>query len=133
MLHADGSCRWMSCRAVIERNAEGQATRVTGSHADVTAATVTDPQTGLPNRLLLAERLTRSIERATRYPGFHYAVLRLDLDRSTAGPTVGNALLAAAARRLETSLRVWNVPPMLRHSDLVARLEDTSSPSYSMA
>ena len=124
MLHADGSYRWMSCRAVVERNAEGQATRVTGSHADVTAATVTDPQTGLPNRLLLAERLTRSIERATRYPGFHYAVLRLDLDRSTgAGPTVGNALLAAAARRLETSLRVWNVPPMLRHSDLVARLE----------
>ena len=128
MLHADGSYRWMSCRAVVERNAEGQATRVTGSHVDVTAATVTDPQTGLPNRLLLAERLTRSIERATRYPGFHYAVLRLDLDRSTtgdasAGPTVGNVLLAAAARRLETSLRVWNVPPMLRHSDLVARLE----------
>jgi len=123
MLHADGSYRWMSCRAVVERNAEGQATRVTGSHVDVTAATVTDPQTGLPNRLLLAERLTRSIERATRYPGFHYAVLRLDLDCSTAEPTAGNVLLAAAARRLETSLRVWNVPPMLRHSDLVARLE----------
>jgi len=128
MLHADGSYRWMSCRAVVERNAEGQATRVTGSHADVTAATVTDPQTGLPSRLLLAEHLTRSIERATRYPGFHYAVLLLDLDRSatgdaSGGPTVGNALLAAAARRLETSLRVWHVPPMLRHSDLVARLE----------
>ena len=128
MLHADGSYRWMSCRAVVERNAEGRATRVTGSHADVTAATVTDPQTGLPSRLLLAEHLTRSIERATRYPGFHYAVLLLDLDRSatgdaSGGPTVGNALLAAAARRLETSLRVWHVPPMLRHSDLVARLE----------
>jgi diguanylate cyclase (GGDEF)-like protein/PAS domain S-box-containing protein len=128
MLHADGSCRWMSCRAAIERNAEGQATRVTGAHTDVTAATVTDPQTGLPNHLLLAEHLTRSIERATHYPGFHYAVLLLDLDRSatgdaSVGSTVTNALLAAAARRLETSLRVWHVPPMLRHSDLVARLE----------
>ena len=75
MLHADGSYRWMSCRAVVERKTpKARATRVTGSHADVTAATVTDPQTGLPNRLLLVERLTRSIERATRYPGFRYAL-----------------------------------------------------------
>ncbi len=81
MLHKDGSYRWMSCRGVVQRNADGQAVHISATHADVTAATASDPLTGLPNRLLLMERLMRSVERATRYPGFHFAVICIDLDR----------------------------------------------------
>jgi hypothetical protein len=64
----------------------------------------------LPDRDLLAQRLTRSIERARRYPGFHYAVLSLDLGLG-AGPDANltaddEAVLTAAVRRLEACLRV---------------------------
>ena len=50
------------------------------AHADVTAATVMDTVTGLPNRLLLLEHLTRSVERAKRYPDpFAPPLVELDL------------------------------------------------------
>ncbi len=125
MRHKDGSYRWMSCRVAVQRNAEGRAVRVSGSHADVTAEAVTDSLTGLPNQLLLVERLTRSIERARRYPGFHFAVLIVGLDRAEIpeAPVTRDPLLTSAARRLETCLRVRETPPSLRNDDLVARLE----------
>jgi diguanylate cyclase (GGDEF)-like protein/PAS domain S-box-containing protein len=126
--HKDGTYRWMSGRAVVVRNEGGQAIRLTGSHSDVTVDTVTDSLTGLPNRLLLLDRLTGSIERAVRYQGFHFAVLLIDLGRPAgaaepSGPTAGNPLLTAAARRLETSLRTGDTSASSRHNDLVARLQ----------
>src|SRR5688572_3072813 len=128
MRHKDGSYHWTVCRGVIQRNAAQQAVHINGSHSDVTADTVSDALTGLPNRLLLTEHLTRSIERASRYPGYHFAVLCIDLGRpadpdgAPGGAT--HLLLSAAARRLETSLRTREVPPTLRNEDLVARLHD---------
>src|SRR5262245_16399271 len=82
----------------------------------------------LPDRDLLAQRLTRSIERARRYPGFHYAVLSIDLGLG-AGPDAAlnaddEAVLAAAVRRLEACLRVSDLPPTLRHGDLVVHVQD---------
>jgi EAL domain-containing protein (putative c-di-GMP-specific phosphodiesterase class I)/GGDEF domain-containing protein len=75
---------------------------------------------------LFDERLTRSVERARRYPGFHYAVISVDLGlpaevRETAGADV---LRAAAAARLDSSLRVTELPPTLRHGDLFVHLHD---------
>jgi diguanylate cyclase (GGDEF)-like protein len=126
--HRDGSFRWMSCRGSVQRNAAGAATRVVGAHADVTANTVMDPVTGLPNRLLLLEHLGRSIERANRYQGFHFALLVVDLDRgesrdTPAASTAGDPLLVAAARRLETCLRLGDAASGFRHDDVVARLQ----------
>jgi diguanylate cyclase (GGDEF)-like protein/PAS domain S-box-containing protein len=125
--HKDGAYRWVSCRGEAVRDG-GQAIRLMGSHADVTADTVTDRQTGLPNRLLLIDRLTRSIERANKYQGFHFALLLLDLGRSAtpagpSGPATTDPLLTAAARRLETCLRIGETTPSLRHNDLVARVQ----------
>lgn len=121
--HKDGTYRWMSCRGVGVRNEGGEMIRLTGSHSDVTVDTVADPLTGLPNRLLLLDRLTSSIERAHRYKGFHFAVLLVDLARpeGPVGRATGDPLLIAAARRLETCLRIADTPPSLRHNDLVAR------------
>jgi len=87
-----------------------------------------DARLRLPDRELLAQRLTRSIERAHRYPGFYYAVLSLDLGLG-AGPDAtlsadDEAVLAAAARRLEACLRVSDLPPTLRHGDLVVHVHD---------
>jgi len=124
LLHTDGSYHWMACRGVVQRDAAGQAVRAMGSHADVTAETVTDRLTGLPNCLLLHGHLMRSIERANRYPGFHFAVLLVDLDSGTpVSSDLDNALLVSAARRLETCLRVGDLTPTLRHDDLVVRMQ----------
>ncbi len=126
--HKDGTYRWMACRAVAVRNDGGQVIRLMGSHSDVTVDTVTDRLTGLPNHLLLLDRLTHSIERAHRYQGFHFAVLLLDLGRPAgpagpSGPAAGDPLLTAAARRLETCMRIGDTTSDLRHNDLVARLQ----------
>ena len=125
--HKDGAYRWVSCRGEAVREG-GQAVRLMGSHADVTADTVTDRVTGLPNRLLLLDRLTHSIERANKYQGFHFALLLLDLGRPAtpagpSGPATTDPLLTAAARRLETCLRIGETTPSLRHNDLVARVQ----------
>ncbi len=128
ILHKDGTYRWMSCRGGVQRRADSRVERVTGCHADITATTVADPQSGLPNRWLFIEHVTRAIGRAARYEGFHFAVLLVDLGRavdSAAAPAaiIADPLLTAAARRLETCVRSNESPRTMRHDDLVARLE----------
>jgi diguanylate cyclase (GGDEF)-like protein/PAS domain S-box-containing protein len=129
MLHADGTYRWMSCHGDIVRDGGGKPVRMTGSQTDITARKVTDALTGLPNRLLLQDRLTGSIERARRRDDFLFAVLLLDLDRFKSlverlGSTAGDQLLIAVARRLETSLRAVDPMPHVGRDHVVARLDE---------
>jgi diguanylate cyclase (GGDEF)-like protein/PAS domain S-box-containing protein len=129
MRHQNGSYRWMACSGVVIRDDAGQAIRLTGSHADVVADAAVDRLTGLPSRVLFVERLTRALDRYSRYGNLPFAVLLLGLDRSS-GPTsapnagVDSPLLTAVARRLETCLRIRNEAISKSHDDLVARLED---------
>ena len=128
MLHADGTYRWMSCRVDVIRDEGGNPIRMTGSHSDITAKKVTDALTGLPNRLLLLDRLTGSVERSRRRHGFLYAVLLLDLDRFQSlveriGSTAGNQLLIAVARRLERSLRAGDTVAHPGHDHVVGHLD----------
>ena len=129
MQHRDGSYRWMLARGMAVRDATGNAVRVVGSQTDVTDRkkaeqrlqhdALHDALTGLPNRVLFLDRLDQAIRRAQRStPGAAAAVLFLDLDRfklvnDSLGHQVGDELLKAVARRLESAVR----PP-----DTVARL-----------
>ena len=68
-----------------------------------------DPLTGLPNRLLLRERLAEALARLQRN-GEACAVLLIDLDRfkpvnDTLGHPIGDALLAKVADRLRSTVR----------------------------
>ena len=116
--HKNGSYLWTACRVSVVRNNNGANVRLMGVHTDITVETVADKLTGLPNRVLLIDRLTQSIDRTQKYEGFHYAVLLLELSGRSPAP-----LLIAAARRLETSLRIANGTPTMRSDDVVARMD----------
>lgn len=77
-----------------------------------------DALTGLPNRLLFADRLDQALGAAAR-AGLPLAVLLMDLDHfkyvnDTLGHRIGDLLLKEVARRLQTVVR--------RATDTVARL-----------
>jgi diguanylate cyclase (GGDEF)-like protein/PAS domain S-box-containing protein len=118
--HKDGSYRWMLCRGLAVRRDDGTAYRMAGSLTDVHDRKVAeqrlyheaahDALTGLPNRVLLQDLLSRAIARARRQNNYSYALLFIDLDgfkavNDTHGHMVGDQLLIAVARRLESTLR----------------------------
>ncbi len=66
-----------------------------------------DPLTGLPNRLLLRERLTQRLQQLAGGGAVQLALLFIDLDRfkdvnDTLGHPVGDALLVNVTRRLQS-------------------------------
>ncbi|MBL0936385.1 MAG: EAL domain-containing protein [Rhizobiaceae bacterium] len=68
-----------------------------------------DPLTGLPNRMLFTDRLTRAVALRTRNPDNRYAVLFIDLDRfklvnDSLGHAAGDALLTEIAARFAAVL-----------------------------
>ncbi len=68
MRHKDGAYRWMLSRGLAIRAANGTVTRMAGSQTDITEAKVSDPLTGLANRVLFTDRLIRCIEQNRRDP-----------------------------------------------------------------
>jgi len=99
------------------RLVRGITTALASSQEQAVHDALHDVLTGLPNRTLLAERLTQALVHMHRHGGA-LAVLSLDLDRfkqvnNTLGHAAGDALLCMVARRLQGCLRVC---------DTVARL-----------
>ena len=127
VLHKDGTFRWMLSRGLAVRDASGKATRMAGSQTDITEGKVTDPLTGLPNRLLFIDRLGRLIKHAKRRKDHLFAVLFLDLDgfkmiNDSLGHLVGDQLLLAVSDRLEKCLRLTDTVARLGETFTMARL-----------
>jgi len=114
-----GRVIWQSVNGLPVFDAAGKLAGYRGTGADVTARkqaeeriqylATRDALTGLPNRLLLADRANQAILSAARSRG-GLALLYLDLDRfklvnDSLGHATGDALLRAVAERLGATLR----------------------------
>jgi PAS domain S-box-containing protein len=116
--HKSGAFMWVLTRGQAVRDSKGTAVRIAGSQADITQGKVVDSLTGLPNRVVLTDRIERLL-RAREHGGGQFAAFFVDLDRfkyinDSLGHQGGDDLLRAVARRLEGALR---------STDVVARSE----------
>jgi diguanylate cyclase (GGDEF)-like protein/PAS domain S-box-containing protein len=87
-----------------------------------------DALTGLPNRMLLADRFSRALEKARR-DGTQLAVCMLDLDKfkpvnDNFGHAVGDELLVVLSSRLGQELRAVDTLTRLGGDEFVILLED---------
>ncbi len=137
MRHADGQYRWVACRGAVRLGEDGQALRAAGSHTDITNRKVAEVQlqfdamhdalTGLPNRVLLKQRLEHCLAHRRRNSQFRFAAMFIDLDRfkvvnDSLGHIVGDALLVELSRRFTQCIRETDTIATPNNVSGVARL-----------
>jgi diguanylate cyclase (GGDEF)-like protein len=137
MVRADGGVLDVVVSAIWENDGTGRALRRLAVVEDVTEkkrlAALShfaehDSLTGLPNRVLLNDRLERVCVHHARYGG-HFAVAFLDLDHfkainDTHGHDAGDVLLKTVAQRLQGSLRSSDTVCRLGGDEFVLLLDD---------
>jgi PAS domain S-box-containing protein/diguanylate cyclase (GGDEF)-like protein len=63
ILCKDGSYRWALTRGLALAGSNGKAQRIAGSQTDITERKLYEPLTGLPNRILFADRVQARLDR----------------------------------------------------------------------
>jgi diguanylate cyclase (GGDEF)-like protein len=96
-----------------------------------------DSLTGLPNRILLLDRLNDALERSKLDSDYGFAVMSLTLDRfrvitDSLGRTVGDQLLISVARRLVASLRLGETAAHLGGDEFALLLNDIRDAAEAM-
>ena len=129
---------WLSIAAV--KSADGQVTHYVGTFSDVTQRKEAedqikqlaffDPLTGLPNRRLLTDRLSRALAASARTERAG-ALLFIDLDNfkwvnDTKGHEAGDLLLKEVALRLTASFREADTVARLGGDEFVVVLTELS-------
>jgi diguanylate cyclase (GGDEF)-like protein/PAS domain S-box-containing protein len=137
--NAAGEWIWVHSRGkVTQRDDAGQALRMTGTSQDVSKRkraeeraeylATRDPLTGLPNRLLLHDRLEQGVFNAARHQA-GFAFMFIDLDRfktinDSLGHQVGDELLKRVAARLTACVRATDTVARLGGDEFAVILEN---------
>lgn len=141
MTHADGTPRWMLCRATAVRNQAGKATRLAGSIADITQIKRAqqklrhlaehDQLTELANRHRFEQLVNQSIHEVGDGAGRQgdIAVLFFDLDRfkvinDSLGHSTGDELLISVAERVKQQLRPTDAAARVGGDEFVVLLRE---------
>ncbi|MGH9857749.1 MAG: diguanylate cyclase domain-containing protein, partial [Acidobacteriota bacterium] len=139
----DGSEIWILQDITRMGEAESKEVKILGTVVDITSqkekeehflqSALFDSLTGLPNRSLFLDRLGVCYDRARRNSEYQFAVLFLDLDRfkwinDSFGHRVGDELLIAAAKRLNSKIRGGDTVARLSGDEfavLLGEVQDT--------
>jgi diguanylate cyclase (GGDEF)-like protein/PAS domain S-box-containing protein len=113
--HTNMTFRWFLIRGTSLRNEFGKAWRIAGSISDISERKLTDAMTGLPNRIVLYDRINQSIIKNKRRGGASanggsFGIILLQIDRyETMREAYGQAFCdmvqKAVAQRLIGTLR----------------------------
>lgn len=143
ILREDGQMRSVLVKGESERSEDGRLIASFGTIQDITEqqhaqAQLTrlanfDVLTGLPNRNLFYDRLRQALRKAQREQR-QVALLFLDLDRfkeinDALGHDVGDALLRAAAQRLQECMRDSDTLARMGGDEFVLMIEDFCEPT----
>jgi diguanylate cyclase (GGDEF)-like protein/PAS domain S-box-containing protein len=138
----DGSTIWCEWHHSCLQDDQGRIVSILSFVQDVSARVraeerlqylaTRDTLTGLPNRLLLHERLAQAIAKARRI-GLRVGVLFIDLDHfknvnDTLGHRVGDELLKLVTRALSETLRESDLLARLGGDEFMVIVEDVDNP-----
>ena len=148
LIRKDGKIIWVQDRGrVVERDPSGQPVRLVGSYSDISFQKENqhhlermahyDTLTGLPNRVLLADRLHQAMVQSKRR-GLQVAVAYLDLDgfktiNDRHGHSTGDRLLSTIASQFKTMMREGDTFARLGGDEFVAVFVDLADVQSSVA
>ncbi|KAB0494062.1 sensor domain-containing diguanylate cyclase [Pseudomonas vancouverensis] len=137
----DGTIRWLRETGNVVRNELDETIKMMGVVRDITEEKASasylkflahyDPLTGLPNRLVLEERLAAALEQA-RSSGTRVALVFIDLNGFKAindryGHAAGDDVLVTMAKRLKRILRVGDTAARIGGDEFVVILQGLPS------
>jgi diguanylate cyclase (GGDEF)-like protein/PAS domain S-box-containing protein len=144
IVRPDGEVRWIHRRGEVVRGKEvEETTRIIWTIHDVTVhkraeerlhyQATHDLLTGLPNRLLFADRLEHALGRTSGRMGRIAAVLFVDLDNfkvvnDSLGHKLGDRLLVAAGERFRGCLRPEDILARFGGDEFVILVDDFENP-----
>ncbi len=143
----NGMVKWVEDTSTVVRNEQGDITHYQGILIDVTKRELArqkmlknqlslehiahhDPLTGLPNRILLLDRLKQSIKKIKRIKK-HTALLYIDLDKfkeinDSLGHIAGDEVLKSVAKRLLSSVRAIDTVARIGGDEFIVIMESVS-------
>ncbi len=132
---------WIECRFLIHQDVDGQVNGIRGVLRDITQTYLHEKQithmalhdalTGLPNRVLLEDRIKIALRLAGR-SGHRVGICFIDLDHfkiinDSLGHKAGDRLLIALAERLRAELRIGDTLARWGGDEFVLLLPDMDS------
>jgi diguanylate cyclase (GGDEF)-like protein len=128
MQHKNQTYRWFLVRGTGQRNATGKAFRIAGSLTDISERKLTDAMTGLPNRIVLYDRLNQTIVKNRRKASANFGIILLQIDRyetmrEAYGQVFCDAVQKVVAQRLVGTLRTTDTLTIMGENTMCILLD----------